>query len=185
MNSSDSKACSSSSASLSRGRRTARSRPAPSVTISSTRSCTASRIACMHGRNLAARAAHWSAQHRKIAIFGWLGAVIVAIAVSGGLGVNTLKAQDQGVRESGHAARVEAAAGFFDRANENVFIASRNGATNVSSPAFKAVVADVIGAVRPDHFVRNIKSPLTAGNEGQVSADRTKALVNFDVLGDQ
>src|SRR3954468_18581586 len=143
MNSSVSKACSSSSASLSRGRSTARSRPAPSVTISSTRSSTALRIAGMHGRNLTARAAHWSAQHRKVAIFGWLGAVVVAIALSGALGVNTLKAQDQGVRESGHAARVEAAAGFFDRANENVFVASRNGA-KVGSPAFRAAVADVI-----------------------------------------
>src|SRR3954452_23989409 len=124
MNSSASQACSSSSASLSRGRRTARSRPAPSVTISSTRSCTGLRIAGMHGRNLTARAAHWSAQHRKIAIFGWLGAVIVALVLSGSLGLNTLKAQDQGVGESGHAARVQAAAGLFDRANENVFIAS-------------------------------------------------------------
>src|SRR4051794_27766586 len=185
MNSSVSKACSSSSASLSRGRSTARSRPAPSVTISSTRSSTALRIAGMHGRNLTARAAHWSAQHRKVAIFGWLGAVVVAIALSGALGLNTIKAQDQGVRESGHAARVEAAAGFFDRANENVFIAARNGQTNVDSPAFRAAVADVIGVVRPNRFVRNVKSPLVAGDEGQVAADRTKALVNFDILGDQ
>src|SRR3954451_471577 len=184
MNSSVSKACSSSSASLSRGLRTARSRPAPSVTISSTRSSTAFRIAGMHGRNLTARAAHWSAQHRKVAIFGWLAAVVAAIALSGALGLNTLKAQDQGVRESGHAAKVEAAAGFFDRANENVFVASRNGA-KVGPPAFRAAVADVIGVVRANRFVRNVKSPLAAGNEGQVAADRTKALVNFDVLGDQ
>src|SRR3954449_5961451 len=165
MNSSASKACSSSSASPSRGRRTARSRPAPSVTISSTRSSTALRIAGMHGRNLTARAAHWSAQHRKVAIFGWLGAVVVAIALSGALGLNTIKAQDQGVRESGHAARVEAAAGFFDRANENVFIASRDG-TKTDSPRFRAAVADVIGVVRGERYVRNVKSPLTAGNEG-------------------
>src|SRR3954447_9381141 len=186
MNSSASKACSSSSASLSRGRSTATSRPpAPSVTISSTRSCTVLRIAGMHGRNLTARAAHWSSQHRKVAIFGWLAAVIVAIGLSGALGLNTLKAQDAGVRESGHAAKVEAAAGFFDRANENVLIASRNGETKVNSPAFRAAAADVIGVVRANRYVRNVKSPLVAGDEGQIAADRTKALVNFDVLGDQ
>ena len=32
----------------------------------------------MERKNLAARAAHWSAAHRKTAIFGWLGFVVVA-----------------------------------------------------------------------------------------------------------
>src|SRR3954467_4072080 len=162
MNSSVSKACSSSSASLSRGRSTARSRPAPSVTISSTRSSTALRIAGMHGRNLTARAAHWSAEHRKIAIFGWLGAVIVSVFLSGAFGVNTIKLENQGVGESRKADQLQAQAGFFDRANENVLVQARGNQT-VDDPAFRATVTDVVGTLRSERDVRAIKSPLIAG----------------------
>src|SRR3954467_520614 len=184
MNSSVSKACSSSSASLSRGRSTARSRPAPSVTISSTRSSTALRIAGMHGRNLTARAAHWSAQHRKLAIFGWLGAVVASVVLSGAFGLNTIKLENQGVGESKRGDQTQARAGFFDRANENVLIQAR-GAQNADSPAFRAAIADVSGTLRAFPDVRAIKSPLAAGNEGQISRDRRSALVNFYVRGDQ
>src|SRR4051812_46150572 len=137
----------------------------------------------MHGRNLTARAAHWSARHRKIAVFGWLGVFVIGLLLTGALGLNTLKAQDQNVRESGRADRIEADAGFFDRANENVYIASRDGA-NVSSRAFRATVDDVVASVRGLRNVRNVKSPLRPGNEGQISGDHTKVLVNFDILGD-
>ena len=53
-------------------------------------------------RNISARMAHWSAHHRKIAIFGWLafclGAFVIGTMV---IGTNTLKVADAGVRESG------------------------------------------------------------------------------------
>jgi len=32
-------------------------------------------------RNLAARAARWSANHRKLAIWGWLGFVVLAVLI--------------------------------------------------------------------------------------------------------
>ena len=35
----------------------------------------------MEKRNLAARAAHWSATHRKTAIWGWLAFVVLAFLV--------------------------------------------------------------------------------------------------------
>ena len=58
-------------------------------------------------RNLAARMAHWSAQHRKIAIFGWLafclGAFVLGTMV---IGTNTLEVSDAGVRESGRMDRL-------------------------------------------------------------------------------
>ena len=37
-------------------------------------------------KNIAARAGRWSAQHRKIAIFGWLAFVIVAVLIGKGIG---------------------------------------------------------------------------------------------------
>ena len=41
-------------------------------------------------RNLAARAGHWSARHRKIAIGGWLAFVVIAFVLGGAIGTNTL-----------------------------------------------------------------------------------------------
>ena len=37
-------------------------------------------------RNIAARAARWSAAHRKIAIFGWIAFVAVSVVLGGAEG---------------------------------------------------------------------------------------------------
>ena len=42
-------------------------------------------------RNVAARMGRWSAQHRKIAIFGWFGFVAVAFALGGVIGTKTAR----------------------------------------------------------------------------------------------
>src|SRR5436190_12478746 len=56
-------------------------------------------------RGLAARAGRWSAQHRKKAIWGWLGAVVLAFAIGGAVGTKTQDAAQSGVGESGTAER--------------------------------------------------------------------------------
>jgi len=43
----------------------------------------------MQSMNFAARAGHWSARHRKKAIFGWLAFVIAAAFGGGAAGLNT------------------------------------------------------------------------------------------------
>ncbi len=48
----------------------------------------------MEKRNLAARAAHWSATHRKTAIFGWLGFVVVAFFVGNAVGQKKIHGAD-------------------------------------------------------------------------------------------
>src|SRR3954469_17267550 len=138
----------------------------------------------MPGRNLTARAAHWSAQHRKIAIFGWLGAVLASIFLAGAFGLNTIKPENQGVGESRTADRIEAKAGFFEKANENVHIRAL-GSETVHSPRFRAAIDDVAATVSRFATVRNVKDPLRVGDEGQISRDRRSALVNFDLLGGQ
>ena len=40
----------------------------------------------MQPQGLAARAAHWSARHRKTAIFGWLAFVAIAFVIGGAVG---------------------------------------------------------------------------------------------------
>ena len=58
-------------------------------------------------RNISSRMAHWSAHHRKLAIWGWLafcfGAFFIGTAV---IGTNTLQVADAGVRESGRMNRL-------------------------------------------------------------------------------
>src|SRR5204863_9271893 len=98
-------------------------------------------------------------------------------------GLNTRQAHDQYLAAPGKADHSAATAGFYDRAHENVYIASRDGA-NVDARAFRTTVGDVTGTVRGLPHVRNVKSPLVAGNEGQISRDRTKVLVSFDIVGD-
>ena len=53
-------------------------------------------------RNVAARMARWSAQHRKTAIFGWLAFVAVAFVLGNGM-TKLLEDQEAGVGESGRA----------------------------------------------------------------------------------
>ena len=53
--------------------------------------------------NLAARAGRWSAQHRKLAIWGWLGLVVLVFAIGSGAGTVTQENAQSGVGESGRA----------------------------------------------------------------------------------
>jgi hypothetical protein len=48
----------------------------------------------MARRNLAARAARWSAQHRRKAIFGWLAFVLISAVVGLGLGTKEIPSED-------------------------------------------------------------------------------------------
>jgi anti-anti-sigma factor len=136
-------------------------------------------------RNIAARAGHWSATHRKTAIFGWLAFVLVAIALGGAAGTNTIPSEDLGVGESREADQALAAHGFNDRSNENVLVQARGGAPSADAPGFRVAVADVVARLRRLDTVADVKSPYARGNEGQISEDGRSALVNFDILGDE
>ena len=48
----------------------------------------------------------WSAHHRKIAIFGWLGLVVVALLIGKAAGTIELKQNDAIPGESGRATRL-------------------------------------------------------------------------------
>ena len=54
-------------------------------------------------KGLAARMGRWSAHHRKIAIFGWLGLVVVAVLIGKAAGTVELKQNDAIPGESGRA----------------------------------------------------------------------------------
>src|SRR5262249_44132550 len=67
-------------------------------------------------------------------------------------------------------------------AAENVLIQSST--TTAGTPAFDAVVKDVVARVSQQADVRNVRSPLASGNADQISKDGHSALVGFDIRGE-
>lgn len=130
-------------------------------------------------RNLAARMGRWSAEHRAKAVVGWLVFVVLAVAVGGSVGTETLEEEDYGVGESREADQA-IAANYPDRASETVLIKSRAGAT-ASEPEFRAVVGDVVAELEGTEYVNKVESPYAPGNGAQISADGSAALVEFKI----
>ena len=81
----------------------------------------------MQPRNLAARAAHWSARHRKTAVFGWLAFVAIAFVLGGAIGQQSIAEEDYGNGSSKAADQAIAAADFRDAAEEQVLVQGREG----------------------------------------------------------
>jgi len=132
-----------------------------------------------HSHHYAARIAAWSGRHRKKAIWGWLGFVLVVFALGNAVGTTNISDVDQ---FSGESHRAEAA---LDRAGmrpveEVVFVQSDK--LTVKDPEFRAAVGEVTARLRKLQYVENVRSPL--GRGGDVSADGHAALVNFEIAGD-
>jgi anti-anti-sigma factor len=139
----------------------------------------------MPPRNLAQRAAHWSSQHRRVAVFGWLALVVASVFIGGAAGTKTIADQDQGNGESRHAAQVLADAGFNKKADEQVLVQPRDASFTVGDPRFVAAVQDVTRRLARFPTIIDLESPLNPDNAGQISRDRRSALVVFDIRGDK
>ena len=138
----------------------------------------------MQPQGLAARAAHWSARHRKTAIFGWLAFVAIAFVIGGSVGTKNIADEDMGNGSSKVADQAIARANFPDKDDEQVLVQSRDGTLRATDPAFKSAVADVAGRLARTPHVTEIKSPYAKGNQGQISKDGRSALVSFSIPGD-
>jgi RND superfamily putative drug exporter len=130
-------------------------------------------------KGLAARAARWSAGHRKLAIFGWLGFVAVTVAIGMSVGVNQLTDIDQFTGESQDAEKALDDSGL--RPIEEVVLL-KSDSLILDDPAFKAAARDVSDQLSKVPYVEHVKSPLEG--ETQVTSDRHAALVNFTIAGD-
>ena len=95
--------------------------------------------------NLAARMGHWSATHKKTAIFGWLAFVACTFMVGNIVGTKQLDPKTSGTGESGHADAV-LANHFKQPQGDSVLIQST--AKTVDDPAFRAAIADVTRSCR-------------------------------------
>jgi RND superfamily putative drug exporter len=129
--------------------------------------------------NLAARMAVWSSRHRKKAIWGWLGFVVVVFMAGNAIGTTNISAVDQFSGES-HRAEVALDRAGLRPVEEVVFVQSDK--LTVKDPQFRAAVQDVTGRLSRVPYVERIRSPLTGDSE--VSADGHAALVNFVIAGD-
>ena len=125
---------------------------------------------------------HWSATHRKKAIWGWLAFVLVAFVIgSNVVGLTTLAPEDTGVGESGRVDRILGDE-FETPAVERVMIQSPT--LSASSPEFKAVIQDVVTRMDAQKDVASIESPLTELNQNLISQDGRTALVDVQIVGD-
>ena len=131
--------------------------------------------------NLAARMGRWSAAHWKTATFGWLAFVLVAFALGGMAGTESIDASEPGPGESGRMDKI-LDEGFKQPAGESVFIESES--LGVDDPAFVAVIEDVVRRIETLDLVQNVRSPLDPENASQIAASGHAALVEFEIRGD-
>jgi len=132
--------------------------------------------------NIAARMGRWSAHHRKTAIFGWLAFVIASFAIGTAVGMVTIDKNDTNVGEARKADHIIRDAGFkLDEQMEYVLVQSQT--KTAADPTFRAVVSQAIARLETYPKVTKLRSPLVAGNEGQISKDGHAVLIQFSPRG--
>lgn len=103
---------------------------------------------------LTSRAARWSAAHRRLAIGGWLGLVVVSVVLGGAAGF-TERNTDDGVGSSGRA----------DRVVSHAFPASPSEGVIVQAPTgVRTTAADVRRRLRGAPGVRSVDVERRAGS---------------------
>ncbi len=126
-------------------------------------------------KGIAARAGHWSARHRKTAIFGWLAFIVIAFVIGGAVGQQKPSQSKQFDGESRRAEAILETAGFPEASGEMVLIQSKTA--TATDKSFKAAIADVSKTVSKQKDVANVTPAIT-------SEDGHSALVQFDIAGD-
>jgi RND superfamily putative drug exporter len=132
-------------------------------------------------RNIAARAGRWSAQHRKTAIVGWLVFVIAAFMVGKSLGTDNIEPGAAGAGESGAAQKTTLDA-FPKKSAGMVLVQGAPGSAGEAE--FRAAVTDVVTRLRGLNGIEAVKGPYAPGQEGKISADRSSAIVDYEIPGD-
>src|SRR5215211_7898257 len=140
----------------------------------------------MQGKtNIAARAARWSAAHRKRAIWGWLGLVVALLAVFMWAQVveqKQIKLVDTFSGESHQAERALTDAGL--RPNEEVLLIQNKDAS-ASDPQFQVVVANAAAKLKQTEHVTAVETPFDSAEGGAISDDGHSVLLDFDITGEQ
>jgi len=134
--------------------------------------------------NIAGRMGAWSARHWKIAVFGWLGCVIVLFAFGNTVvGFKQIDINDAGVGQSHKADQILKKA-FPERRPQEEFVLVQSASRTADDPAFRATVADVIASVKSSPAIKQLDSPYGAKRGSLISDDRHAAMVQFELKGD-
>jgi uncharacterized membrane protein YdfJ with MMPL/SSD domain len=141
-----------------------------------------STLARMAAKNLTARAARWSAAHRRTAVLGWFAFVIVTFAVGSAAGLVTLRTEEGGTGDSRAADLLLAREFPAQRAIEEVLFQSRDGA--LTRAELTAAVGDLVARLARVPHVAGIQSPVDPANAGRISSDGRSALLAFELTGD-
>ena len=136
-----------------------------------------------NSNNIAARMGRWSASHWKTAVFGWLAFVVAAVVIGGQVGTKQIKTEDVNSGQS-HRADQILKEGFPQSSPLTEIVLVQSATRTVGDPAFRATVADVVGAVEGNPQTKNFKSPLDPANGDQVSKDRRTVMVTWEMKGD-
>ena len=136
----------------------------------------------MRPTNLAARAGRWSAQHRRIAILGWIAFVIAATVGGGMIGTNSLSPAEMGNGSSRAADLAIDRAGFRDSSGEQVLLQARTSAA--SRAELQQAAAELAERLNRIPHVEQVVSAFDAGASGQISGDGRSALLSFEIAGD-
>jgi RND superfamily putative drug exporter len=124
----------------------------------------------------------WSARHRWTAVGSWLLFVVLALVIGSMAGRVDLTDREEVPGEFGQAVAILDDAGLSDGpAGEMVLVQSADGSLKATDPAFRAVVGEVVTAVKGTGDVTAVQSPYDIGT---VSKDGRSALVKFDMRGD-
>jgi uncharacterized membrane protein YdfJ with MMPL/SSD domain len=132
-------------------------------------------------KNLAARMGRWSAEHRKLAIGGWIAFVLLSLVIGGMVGVKAPADDNDRVGDSGRAMSL-VDDHFPTQNDENVIVQARPGG-HATDPAVRAAVAQTMAAVSRDPHVYDVESPYRHADH--VAKDGRSVLVTFKVRGDQ
>ncbi|MFE9564787.1 MMPL family transporter [Streptomyces sp. NPDC006487] len=140
---------------------------------------------------LVERITRWSVHNRKRAAFGWLGLVVLIIALGAGLGSTSLDEHAPG--ETGRAQKMLDDAMVFSPPQENVLIEAKDGAPGFAqNPDLQAAAKDVAEALRGlgndesgAPWVSDVVSPSDSAEVARklVSKDGRSLLVRFSVTG--
>jgi RND superfamily putative drug exporter len=109
---------------------------------------------------------HWSATHRKIAIFSWLAFVFAAIALGLQVPQKTIDQQSSNAGQARRADQILAQAGFAQSGRLTEIVIVHSGTVRIAAPSFRAVVADVVHTLAPFSAVHNLRSPLGSRPHG-------------------
>lgn len=134
----------------------------------------------MQAKNTAARAARWSARHRKLAIFGWFAFVVLSIFVGGAVGTKNLSDAEA---LSGESGRAELALEKANLAPNSEVVLISSDEVSVTDPAFWPAVDEMTKRLDEIPAVTEISSPAAAG--GQISENGHAVLIEFQIRGSE